>query len=83
MLFQPSSNMPIWIQFSADELLYTHSRSNIVPSGVHTGCSKGCRVSAQRSKGNCLNGRAIFREPAPDEAPCWPTVPDHSEWLMR
>lgn len=30
------------------------STSNIVPSDVHTGCLKGCRLAAQKLNGNRL-----------------------------
>lgn len=47
-------------------------RSNVVPSAVQTGCSKGWRETAQKLKGRRLKeapGRSVLRAFAPAEAP--------------
>ena len=61
-------------------------RSKIVPSAVHTGCSKGCNDTAQKLKGSRLKLApapefADLRALAPALAPKASSL-DHSEWVI-
>jgi hypothetical protein len=44
--------------------------SNIVPEGVHTGCSKGCKESAQWVNGRRLKAFLDLRATIPPAPPC-------------
>jgi hypothetical protein len=60
------------------------STSNIVPSDVQTGCLKGCKLAAQKLKGNLLNVDPFGAfwdtlEPALAE---YASEEDHSEWVI-
>jgi hypothetical protein len=56
----------------------------MVPSGVQTGLRKGCRLAAQKLKGNRLNDAPFGAfwdtfEPALAE---YASEDDHSEWVI-
>ncbi len=61
-------------------------RSNIVPSAVQTGCSNGCKETAQKLKGSRLKDApapalADLRALAPAEEPK-ASSEDHSLWVI-
>lgn len=60
------------------------SWSKMVPSAVHTGVVKGCRLSAQKLKGSLLNAAcplASARTPAPADAE-YASEDAHSECVI-